>query len=109
MILVIIKHLKNYLETLITKKMTADDAEHIQDEFNSILGVLSNYTPIEAKNKLLDNAKNFYKGREKIIEGFKNGIFPLKYEDAFEEQARYKEEEEKKSETKIVSLIIESL
>ena len=55
--------------------MTIDDVEHMQDEFDSILGVLSKYTPkvqkyIEAKNKLLDNAKNFYKGREKIVEGF---------------------------------------
>ena len=44
--------------------MTIDDAEHIQDEFNAMLGVLSNYTPkvqkyTEANNKLLDNAKNF--------------------------------------------------
>ena len=36
------------------------------------MGVLSDYTPkaqkyIEAKNCLLDNAKNFYEGREKII------------------------------------------
>ena len=70
--------------------MTINDAEMKQNEFNSILDALNNYSPkaqkyIEAKNKLLDNAKNFYKGREKIIEGFKNGIFPLKYEDAFEE------------------------
>ena len=30
-----------------------------------------------AKNELLDNAKNFYKGREKIIGEFKNEIFPF--------------------------------
>ena len=29
--------------------------------------------------------RNFYEGREKIIEGFKNGIFPLKFDDEFEE------------------------
>ena len=64
-----------------------------------MLGVLSDYTPktekyIEAKNTLLDNAKNFYKGREKIIEGFKNRIFPLNHEDddKFKEQARYEEQ-----------------
>ena len=34
-----------------------------------------------ATNELLDNAKNFYKGREKIIGGFKNEIFPLIRED----------------------------
>ena len=36
--------------------------------------------------------KKFYKGRKKIIEGFKNGIFPLNY-DKEEEQTRYEEEE----------------
>ena len=77
--------------------MTIDDAEHIQDEFNSMLGVLSNYNPraqkyIEAKNKLLDNVKHLYEGREKIIEGFENGIFPLKYDDEFEEMAGHEEE-----------------
>ena len=44
--------------------MTIVEAEMKQDEFNSILAVVSNYTPrshkyIEAKNKLLNNAKNF--------------------------------------------------
>ena len=35
-----------------------------------------------------------YKGREKIIEGFKNGIFPINYDDEEEEeQTRYEEEE----------------
>ena len=62
--------------------MTIDDAEMKQDEFDSILDSLSNFTPkaqkyIEAKNNLLDNAKNFYEGREKTIEGFQNGIFLL--------------------------------
>ena len=34
----------------------------------------------------MDNAKNFYKGREKIIEGFKKGIFPLKSDDESRKQ-----------------------
>ena len=77
--------------------MTVDNAEHIQDEFDAILNVLSNYTPksqkyIEAKNKLLDNTKNFYEGREKIIEGFKDRIFPLNHDDEFKEEDRYEEE-----------------
>ena len=75
--------------------MTIDKAEIKQDEFNLILGVLNDYTPkaqkyVEAKNKLLDNAKNFYEGREKIIEGFKNGKFPLKSDDEFEQQQTIK-------------------
>ena len=81
--------------------MTIDDAEMKQDEFNSILSSLSNYAPkshkyIEAKNNLLDNAKNFYKGRKKIIESFKNGIFLLKSDDGFEEQQTSKKFNEKR-------------
>ena len=66
--------------------MTIDEAEMKQDEFNSVLAVLSNYAPkskkyIEAKNSLLNNAKNFYERREKIIKSFKDGTFPLKSDD----------------------------
>ena len=69
--------------------MTIDRAEINQDEFNSTLAVLNNYAPkskkyIEAKNNLLNNAKNFNEGREKIIKGFKDGIFLLKFDDKFE-------------------------
>ena len=54
------------------KKMTINDAKMKQDEFNSILSVLSDYTSksqkyIMAKNKLLDNTKNFYEEGEKSI------------------------------------------
>ena len=77
--------------------MAIDDAEHIQDEFDAILSVLSDHTPrdekyIEAKNKLLDNAKNFYKGREKIIEDFKTGVSLLNYDDEFKEEDRHEKE-----------------
>ena len=73
------------------EKMIIDDAEMKQDEFNAKLNVLSNYNSKiqkynDAKNKLLDYAKKCYKGREKIIEGFKEGMFPLKSDDKFEEQ-----------------------
>ena len=78
--------------------MKIDEAELKQDEFNVVLGVLSICAPrdqkyIEAKNKLLDNAQNFYEGREIIIKGFKDGIFPLNHDNVVEEQARYEEEE----------------
>ena len=43
-----------------------------------------------AKNKLLDNAKNFYKG-EKIIEGFKNKIFSIYHDD---EHSRLEDDDE---------------
>ena len=51
---------------------------------------LNNYAPKgkkygEAKNGLLSNAKNFYEGREKIINGFKEGIFTIKSDDETEQ------------------------
>ena len=66
--------------------MTINEAERNQNEFDGVLGALSEYSGkkkeyIEAKNKLLNNAKYFYKGREKTIEGFKNGIFQLNYDE----------------------------
>ena len=42
-----------------------------------------------------NNVKKYYKGREKIIEGFKNGIFPLNYDEREEQELRDKEEENK--------------
>ena len=44
--------------------MTTGDPEYIQDEFDSMLNVLSDYTPrnkkySEAKNKLLGERKNY--------------------------------------------------
>ena len=57
---------------------------------------------VEAKNKLLNDAKNFYEGREKNIEGFKNKVFPLYYNEANEyrmkAQREIEEEREKKKE-----------
>ena len=52
-------------------------------------------------NKLLNNEKKFYKRREKIIEGFKNGIFPLSY-DKEEEQTRYEEESNFRNENGLI-------
>ena len=85
------KAFKELFRDLYYKKMTINDAEMKQNEFNSILDALNNYSPkaqkyIEAKNSLLNNAKNFYKGREKTIEGFKERIFPLKSDDEFEQR-----------------------
>ena len=77
---------KELFRDLCYKKMTINDAKMKQNEFNSIIGNLNNYSPktekyIEAKKSLLNNVRNFYKGREKIIEDFKEGIFLLKSDD----------------------------
>ena len=57
------------------------------------MGALKAYAPrdnkyVEAKNKLVNNVENFYKGREKIIEGFKNRVFPLYYDERHEHQMK---------------------
>ena len=85
------KSFKELFRHLYDKTMTINHAEMKQNEFNSIVYALYNYLPkaqkyIEAKNSLLNNAKNFYKGREKVIEGFKEGIFLLKSDGEFEQQ-----------------------
>ena len=60
--------------------MPINEAEKKQDEFDAVINALSTYSArdqkcIKANNKLLDNVRNVYEWREKIIEGFKNGIF----------------------------------
>ena len=67
------------------------------------MGALKAYAPrdnkyVEAKNKLLNNVKNFYKGRQKVIEGFKNKIFPLYYNEAYEHQMKAQREIEEQEE-----------
>ena len=68
--------MKELYRDLYYRKMAIDEAESKQEEFNGILHVLSDYTPrdvkyIEAKNKLLDNAKSFYSGRKKFLKVLK--------------------------------------
>ena len=107
---------KELFRDLYYKKTTIDDVEGKQDEFSAVISVLEGYAPrdnkyVEAKNKLLNNVENFYKGREKIIEGFKNGVFPFYYNEAYEyqmkaqreieeEERRRKKEEQKKQDKK---------
>ena len=71
------------------RKITIDEVESRQEQFNVVIVALKNYTRrdnkyVEPKNNLLNNAKNFYEGREKIIEGFKNRVFPLYYNEIYE-------------------------
>ena len=78
---------------------TINEIERKQDESSVVMTALKNYTPrnnkyVEAKNKLLNNVENFYKGREKNIEGFKNKIFPLYYDKEYEYKARVERREE---------------
>ena len=87
------------------RKTTIDEAKRIQEEFDVVMNALKNYAPrdneyVEAKNELLNNAKNFYVGRQKIIEGFKNEIFPLYYNELYEYQMKGEEEEKEEEQNK---------
>ena len=69
------------------------------------MGVLKGYVTrnnryVEAKNKLVNNVENFYKGREKIIKGFENKLFPLYYNEAYEYQLKAQKEAEEEKEEK---------
>ena len=90
---------KELFRDLYYRIITIDEAESKQDEFNAVLHVLKNYSPkhdkyVTLKNNLVDNASKFYEGREKIIEGFKNEVFPLYYDKEYEEQMEFEKEEE---------------
>ena len=76
------KTFKELFRDLNYRNITIDETESKQDEFNAMLYVLKNYGRkrdkyVISKNHLVDNASKFYKGRQKIIEGFKNSIFIL--------------------------------
>ena len=68
-----------------------------------MLHLLKKYSPkhdkyVILKNNLTDNVSKFYEGRERIIEWFKNEIFPLYFDKEDEEQMEFeKEEEEEKN------------
>ena len=94
------KTFKELFRDLYYRRVTIDEAESKQEEFNVVLHVLKEYNPrhdkyVTLKNNLLENASKFYEGREKIIERFKNGIFPLYYDSRYhEERMKYEEEEQ---------------
>ena len=84
------------------RTVTIDEAESKQEEFNVVLHALKEYNPKHDKYVTLkNNASKFYERREKIIEEFKNGVFPLYYDSRYhEERMKYEEEEEKEQEEK---------
>ena len=66
-----------------------------------MLHLLKKYSPkhdkyATLKNNLVDNASKFYEGREKIIEEFKNKVFPFYNERGHEEQMEFEKEKEQK-------------
>ena len=66
------KTFKELFRNLYYKKMSINDAEMKQNEFDAKLNALKKYSPkgqkyFETQNKLLNNAENFYKGRKKLL------------------------------------------
>ena len=64
------KTFKELFRDLYYRKMTINEAERKQDKCDALVSVLNRHPAkmpkyIEAKNTLLDNVENFYKGREK--------------------------------------------
>ena len=99
------KTFKELFRDLYYRTVTIDEAESKRDEFNVVLHVLKKYSPkhdkyVTLKNNLVDNASKFYKGREKIIEGFKNGVFPFYYDREHEKRMKYEEEKEQEEKQK---------
>ena len=95
------KTFKELFRELYYKKTTIDYVERKQDEITGVMGALKAYAPrdnkyVEAKNKLVNNVENFYKGREKTIEGFKNGVFPVYYDERHEHQMKAERKIEEK-------------
>ena len=93
------KTFKELFRELYYKKTTIDYVERKQDEITGVMGALKGYTPrdnkyVEAKNELVNNVENFYKERQKTIEGFKNGVFPFHYNEAYEYQMKAQREME---------------
>ena len=65
-----------------------------------MLNLFKKYSPkhdkyVTLKNNLVDNASKFYEGREKIIEGFKNGVFSFYYDRDYENEWSMKKQKKK--------------
>ena len=93
------KTFKELFRDLYYSKITIDNAERKQDEITGVMGALKAYVPrnnkyVEAKNNLVNNVENFYKGREKIIKGFENKVFLLYYNEEFEHRIKAQKEAE---------------
>ena len=70
------KTFKELFRDLYYRNMTINKAERKQEEFDGVIGVLSAYFTkreeyVEAKNKLLNNTKNFTTGEKELLRGLK--------------------------------------
>ena len=74
--------LLEFFKSIYYRKITIEEPEANQDEFDGVYDVLEKYKPkkepyIRKRNKLLINAKNLHDGREIITDVFENEIFAM--------------------------------
>ena len=74
--------MKELFKAIYYRNLTIEEAESIREEFEAVIGAFDNYGAKkpkykEGKTKLLINARNFYDGREMIINAFRNKVFPM--------------------------------
>ena len=88
------KSLEEFFKAIYYIKITIEEAETIQQEFDGTYGALEKYKPkknikyVKPREKILINAKKNYEGRQMITDAFKNKIFPKKptgFEDDIDE------------------------
>ena len=95
---------KELFRDIYYRTITINETDSKQDEFNTVLHLLKKYSPkhdkyVTLKNNIVDNVSKFYEGREKIIQGFKNEVFPFCYDREDEEQMGLEKKEEEEEET----------
>ena len=88
------KSLKESFKDIYYKTFTIEEAERMQNEFDSVVNALEEYSPKnleyeKEKINLLNNAEKFYDGREMIINVFKNTTFPFQHD-----ESRFEDEDE---------------
>ena len=69
--------LEEFFRKIYFRKLSKEEAEIIQDEFNAVLGTIEDYLAKKHKKNLLINAKKNFDGREMIVNAFKNKMFPI--------------------------------
>ena len=97
------KSLKELFRTIYYGEMLIPAIERERGIFDDKMEELKKYRPrikdnTDTKNNLLTNAENFYDGREIIINGFKNKLFPFysgNYYEEFKEESSESEGEDK--------------
>ena len=99
------KSLKELFNSIYFGEILIPAVERAQDVFDDRIEELKKHRPksekyVNERSNLLTNAQNFYDGREMIINGFKNKLFPFYsgnyYHDLGEKETSESDNEESK-------------